>query len=1532
MIRNLFALTLFALCSANVSAQSVIMFDEQFTATALDMNRWSVYPADVWSLTTQDSIRSTRDEKQDHAHLTLSDRYQIQELSIRLRAIHSDKPSNQIKLVLYPENSKGVIVSIESHGIKVIQNVADGKPNSVWFNHQSDSQTWIDLRMIVGAEQTKFLLKNKQIAQIATGDLSRPTLIRVQTYACDVELDRVTVKGIRDRKPKVRIGKPIDQVNYSDPTRQRHYPHGVVTVDKPGEDVDLSRAVGLSAVERWQIGEPDYRHDEFTDQTKFAGQSAFHYQVGKHTDTDVPTRLREFARKKTPEEGFIYFNLANGGDYTLKVYLSGAKNLGNQLSVFVDGQLVYRDLMRGSNPKAIHSWFREHIPLRLSAGPHVVQFRADYVNARFLSYMMSLYLDSIALEPGVSPLVFQVDAKQERPLGERTATVSGSRTLARDFHYHITNLPAGKLELELLFYEAVTDHEGFRRFNVAGNGKKLLKDYDIVADVGPGKIASKRFEVQADDDGLLDLHFAATVGRAQINTIRIRQRDKKVVTINCGASPDRSYGFMAASDLHAREKDTVWDNAAFDSPVNVVANPGFESDTNEKHWRPIADAMPPYTRSDLSGSGQMYVDDTVAYRGKKSLRLGSTKGSWGVRANSFMLDWSRPVRFTAWGKAQNATGKTSLALQWLIPDGISEGHYDARGSGIARGGLKLGPVVMSEPLAGTFDWKPIQLDAQPPRGAAGAIIMIRSDDNAGHVWFDDMRLDGYGHLPIQIIATVGGYQLGGHNSAVVLSIAPIENGRYELKQRDQTVTTGELTSLGWCDWLERHAYLADLSGHKSSGTFTLHVTASDSRNATSESFTVKPQAYLDLARHAAFYFYAMRCGQETLGYHMACHLDDALVQSPYYDRASRVEPGRNFVGGWHDAGDYGKFHQRTWGPLYSLAALATQIGPQWQQYGKNVPDIVSEVMWGADYTCKIHEGNGLFVGKINGGFQGGHPAFPPSLETDGDPNTVDGFGRTAAWLTMATPEPAFAMAASARAVRPYDAQRADRYLHVAETCYVQTTSFWNENRGDHAADWRDLFFESKALMAAIELHRATGHQRYLDDAKHYLNRVLPLVDDLQFAKAPYCWSVRWQKGSLNNFQYDFLIGPLLLLRDHPKLAEANEIRRVVRKSVEQVILPSLSPERTPFGQITNLVEDDLWYYRTNYMTELYPQTAYVLALAANVLNEPAWLPHAERNLQWMTGRNVRNMSYVSGLTDRQSAPWTGLIHVPGLQHGTIPGAIAKGMNFGYGKVDWTGRSYRTVGYGMPAGFFWAYLDTGDGNQPHFPAMEIWEWFNHPVIMAAIELHQAYAPGHSGKNLPLMPLGTANLIDNAGFERIVNDNWAAEHRPKWAIAGNGRPDNWDLNGDQFGTLEVIDDPKQARFGERCLKVVKPDDYRSAMLINRRPFFEIKPGQVYWVGIWLRGKGRVKLWSHECEGPTAAKYRYSRQLAEVDLQETWDRIDVPYVVTGKDPRGRLVTHTRFSFALAPGTEAYVDQFEVRRMAQPRVPRPRRLQSDQ
>ena len=93
---------------------------------------------------------------------------------------------------------------------------------------------------------------------------------------------------------------------------------------------------------------------------------------------------------------------------------------------------------------------------------------------------------------------------------------------------------------------------------------------------------------------------------------------------------------------------------------------------------------------------------------------------------------------------------------------------------------------------------------------------------------------------------------------------------------------------------------ADFSTLTTPGTYRLEIA-----NTLSDPFTISPAVYADALRLTTRAYYGQRCGCAVdLGngyHHPACHLDGAFDPT-----SGRSGPVPN-AGGWHDAGDYGRY-------------------------------------------------------------------------------------------------------------------------------------------------------------------------------------------------------------------------------------------------------------------------------------------------------------------------------------------------------------------------------------------------------------------------------------------------------------------------------------------------------------------------------------------------------------------------------------------------------------------------------------------------
>jgi len=121
-------------------------------------------------------------------------------------------------------------------------------------------------------------------------------------------------------------------------------------------------------------------------------------------------------------------------------------------------------------------------------------------------------------------------------------------------------------------------------------------------------------------------------------------------------------------------------------------------------------------------------DPTVAHTGRASGRIShSTSDPTGGPAfflspvNAGVVP-GRVYTLTAWARGLHATGETRIAMAW----------FDANGNYVGQ--------IQSSTLAhGTTGWTQLSASAAAPKGAAYVQLHLKSFNNTGTAWFDDVR-------------------------------------------------------------------------------------------------------------------------------------------------------------------------------------------------------------------------------------------------------------------------------------------------------------------------------------------------------------------------------------------------------------------------------------------------------------------------------------------------------------------------------------------------------------------------------------------------------------------------------------------------------------------------------------------------------------------------------------------------------------------------------------------------------------------------
>jgi len=441
-------------------------------------------------------------------------------------------------------------------------------------------------------------------------------------------------------------------------------------------------------------------------------------------------------------------------------------------------------------------------------------------------------------------------------------------------------------------------------------------------------------------------------------------------------------------------------------------------------------------------------------------------------------------------------------------------------------------------------------------------------------------------------------------------------------------------------------YVGDFTGFDAAGDYYISLPGllEDGAPARSATFHVGPDVFRDPLTTAMLGMYGQRCGQAVsiqLGdqrwSHKACHQNDAYLN--FLTGESTKKPS---VGGWHDAGDYGKYVTNgafsagtmlaAWEHFQpTLTALSIPAIPE---HGGSLPDFLAEVKWELDWLLTTQGDDGGVSHKVTAtDFEGF--VMP---EGDGQMRYYTPVG------TAATGDLVAVLAQAARIYAAYDKNAADGYLAAARSGYA----FLSANAGPAVPDTSQTFKTggygqqsdaSNRLWAAAELWETTGEAPFLADFESRVGA--PTVD------ANFDWG---NPRNLGLFTY--LISKREG-RDPTVLAALTASATTVADGL------AANARASAFGRdITGY-----WWGSNGAVA----RTAMNLWVAYQLNPDPKYLDGIAMQLDHLLGRNIYDRTQVTGLgynpplephhrpsaADSYRPPWPGL-----LVGGSNPGAMA----------------------------------------------------------------------------------------------------------------------------------------------------------------------------------------------------------------------------------------------------------------------------------
>ncbi len=432
---------------------------------------------------------------------------------------------------------------------------------------------------------------------------------------------------------------------------------------------------------------------------------------------------------------------------------------------------------------------------------------------------------------------------------------------------------------------------------------------------------------------------------------------------------------------------------------------------------------------------------------------------------------------------------------------------------------------------------------------------------------------------------------------------------------------------------------ADFSSITKPGLYQLDV-----EGTLSDLFTIAPTVYAEALRLTMRSYYGQRCGCVVdLGngyHHPACHHDGAF--DPTSGRSGSVPN----TGGWHDAGDYGRYIVNsgiTTGTLLwawemypdALHSLKLDI----PESGITLPDFLAEIKWNLNWMLSLQDpaDGGVWHKQTSLHFC----AFIMPQD-DHLPSEIIGTGSAPYKSTCATADFAAVMAIAARCYHPFDPTFAARCLAAARLAwtwarehpnvpFINPPTVLTGNYGD--PDCSD-----ELIWASAELYHTTLESQY---ESAFLDSIKPLLPNLKITVPS--WN---NVASLGLWAYAFA--------PRHKLSPVVE---AIQQATQTAAAELIARTRTSGYGTTLSLADYHWGSNSNAGNQS------LLLLVANYFQpNKATVDAALSNLHYLLGRNCFGVSWVTQLGQR---PFQHPHHRPSAADGIVapwPGLLSGGPN------------------------------------------------------------------------------------------------------------------------------------------------------------------------------------------------------------------------------------------------------------------------------
>mgnify|MGYP001942516381 CR=1 FL=1 len=565
-------------------------------------------------------------------------------------------------------------------------------------------------------------------------------------------------------------------------------------------------------------------------------------------------------------------------------------------------------------------------------------------------------------------------------------------------------------------------------------------------------------------------------------------------------------------------------------------------------------------------------------------------------------------------------------------------------------------------------------------------------------------------IAIEVHLNEVGFEPIGSKSAIITSAKHINlSGQaFTVQKGDKTVLNGRLNRLNdfneWqVDGIAKRYYRADFSELHDVGQFTL-VLDIGSNQTRSASFIIEQNAIFNSTTAAVLSYFKHSRNDQRYNWQQDQHI--------------RIYGSQRYVdvrGGWNDAGgDTGKYLSHLsyanffnpqqlalvgWALAYSYQSIPTH----YQQLGLS-EQVLDEVFWGADYLHRILDPEGYFYMTVFDQWNTNNADRVVTAYTGADGDYTEDYQaafRQGAGVAIAALARAYMVSQSTGEHGEFTGQQ---YLQDAERAFAHL-QINNPRYCDDGVE--NIIDDYSALLAAIELYRATGSNEYLLAANQRANNLVNRVSE-----QGWFISNALDSKNLRPFYHAAEAGfPVFSLMQYLEIANNDEqqanVESAINKHMSYQLALNTSVEnpynyaRQSFktyqsGKLSTQLQQGFFIPHANETGYWWQgESARLSSLAAAAVssmtltegdNKSELMTFATNQLDWTLGRNPYGLTMLNGFGSKNPIPYKGLEMVYGGISNGITGAKetadGRGIEFG---PETTWQNWRWVEQWLPHG-------------------------------------------------------------------------------------------------------------------------------------------------------------------------------------------------------------------------------------------------------